>query len=423
MKPVALLSCLAALFGSAAGAAQSWTVGPFTVEAIERQISAGGFPNTSGNPFKRRPVTTFRVLHNGKQVVPAGTEPGRGGPWWDARVIGGASQPALLLMEAGAVLLTEQQGQAHVQELAPRDGARSHWQWLDNPNGQPSALELVGIGHRPDHALHLTGGRWLNIFSQAVVDTQTLAVYRYKLNSTPVLNQLGRFYAADEPALAFSPGGTQFVALGARERPGESDIEKRFEFALVAFDYANQQGTVLPIALKQWRLPNRQGIDTAFAQRVLGWRRGADGREQAYLRDDLPPQPWLGRLAGREMQSLSYSLQPALPSMRETLAKFLETEFGAVIVPRDSVDVLEARIKDLTLSLGFLRPAEQRLSLFHSGDWQRQAEAHALIERVAERFNARLAAGQYQQHFVADTQASTEQVSIPPAPASDAKRQ
>ena len=65
IRQFVFLSCLAGVFGTGA-AAQTLTVGPFTIEAVERKIGAGGFPNTSGNPFKRTPVTTYRVLHKGK---------------------------------------------------------------------------------------------------------------------------------------------------------------------------------------------------------------------------------------------------------------------------------------------------------------------------------------------------------------------
>ena len=237
------------------------------------------------------------------------------------------------------------------------------------------------------------------MYAQAVLDVKTLTVHRYTLNSTAVLDQLQRFHAAGKPVLAFSPGGTQFVVAGERDRPGETDPVKRFEHALVAFDFARQRGTVLPIDLAAWRLQGAQDIDAAFARRALGWRRGPDGHEQADLRTDTP-LAWLGKVTGREMQSLGFDLQPVLPTMRDVVARFLEAEFQAVVTQTGPGSRTEARFGDLTLSLDFLRPQEQRLSVYHAGDWQRRVQAHALIERIAERFNARLAAGEHQQHFV-----------------------
>ena len=291
MRQMALLTSLVAWFGPGTAADDTVTVGPFTVQAVERKVGAGGFPNTSGNPFRRTSVTTYRVLHKGLPVVPAGATPDQGAPWWDARVLGDAPQPALLLMQGGAVLLTEVGGRPHVQELAALGSARTSWQWLDVQQGQPGPPTVVALAHRPGPPQALSGGRWLSVYAQAVLDVQTLAVHRYTLNSTAVLDHLQRFYAAGKPMLAFSPGGTQFVVAGERDRPGESDPLKRFEHALVAFDFARQRGTVLPIDLAVWRLQGTQDIDAAFAGRAVVWRRGPDGHEQAELRPDKPAVP------------------------------------------------------------------------------------------------------------------------------------
>jgi hypothetical protein len=390
---------LTALFGCSTAPAETLTVGPFTVEAVERKISAGGFPNTSGNPFKRMPVTSYRVLHKGVPVVPPGSTAGDGAPWWEARVLSAAPQPALLLMQSGAVLLTETGGRPQMQPLAAQGSSRTQWQWLDTPQGQPGPVNVVALAHRAGEPRALSGGRWLAVYGQTVLDVQTLAVHRYTLNSSAVLDQLQHHYAADAPMLGFSPGGTQFVVAGARDKPDEADLAKRFSQALIAFDFARQQGTVLPIDLSAWRLQGPQDIDAAFVRQAVVWRRTADGREQASLRPDRPTL-WLGKVTGREMRSVSFQLQPALPGMRDALARFLEAEFKAVVTPNATGGGAQARIGDVTLSLDFLRPQEQRLSLYYASDWQLQAQAHALIERIAERFNARLAAGEHQQHFV-----------------------
>ncbi len=279
------LTWLAGVFGPGA-AAQALTAGPFTIETLERKIGAGGFPNTSANPFKRTQVSTYRVLHKGQAVELPGTRPDRGAPWWEVRVLADAPQPALLLLETGAFLLIETDGQPQVIELAPRLSARTQWQWLDAPQGQPGPIAIVGLANREGQPRELSGGRWLSVYGTAVLDVKTLAVHRYTLNSTAVLDQLQRYYAAEKPMLAFSPGGTQFVVKGERDRPGEPDPIKRFEHALIAFDFARQTGTVLPIDPAAWRLQGPQDIDAAFARKVLAWRRGPDGREQAYLRPD-----------------------------------------------------------------------------------------------------------------------------------------
>lgn len=285
VRKMALISWLTGAFGFSSAVADTLTVGPFTLEAVERKISAGGFPNTSGNPFKRRPSTTYRVLHRGKPVVPPGTEPDRGAPWWEVRALDGAPQPAVLLMESGAYLLTEDNGEPRLQELAARGASRRQWQWLDSQQGQPGPVTIVSMAHRPGPPRAFAGGgRWLSIYSKAVLDVQTLAFHRYSLNSSEVLDQLQRFYGAEKPMLAFSPGGTQFVVAASRDRPEELDMDKRFEHGLIAFDFARQQGTVLPIDKAEWGLSGSQEIDAALVSKAVGWRREPDGREQAYLK-------------------------------------------------------------------------------------------------------------------------------------------
>lgn len=286
LQIMACMSFLAGLLGlNPAAADDVLDLGPFRIEAVERRISAGGFPNTSGNPFKRVPVTTYRVLHQGQPVVPPGTTPDRGAPWWEARVLTDAPQPALLLMESGAYLLTSVNGAPQLQELAPGDGSSMQWQWLDAHQGQPGPVTFVSLTHRPGPPRGFAGGgRWLSLYGVAVLDTKTLKAYRYTLNSTEVLDQLQRFYAAEKPALAFSPGGTQFIVAGSRDRPDEPDLDKRFEHALIAFDFARQRGTVLPIDLGAWNLRGFEQIDAAFARRSVAWRTAPDGSEQAYLR-------------------------------------------------------------------------------------------------------------------------------------------
>lgn len=397
-RPIRCLCWLAALLGGGHTLAAPVGVGPFTVEAVGRRVGAGGFPNTSANPFDRTLVTTYRVLHKGVPVVPPGGPRDDGAPWWDACVLSGAPRPALLLMQHGAVLLSEADGQPRAQELAAPGAARTGWQWLDATQGQPGPVTVVALAPRPAAPCELSGGRWLSVYGQAVVDVQTLTVHRYSLHGTAVLEQLQGHHAAGTPMLAFSPGGTQFVVAGARDKPGETDPARRFEHALIAFDFTHQQGTVLPIDLAAWRLPGAQDIDAAFARRALVWQRTADGRERASLQARRPAL-WLGKVAGREMRSVSFELQPVLPGMGDVLLRFLETDFGASVSATGPA-AAQARIGQLTLSLGFLRTQEQRLSLYHAGDWQLQAQAHVLIERIAEQFNARLSAGEHQLLFV-----------------------
>lgn len=390
-----LAGLLAPLLAGGARAADALAVGPFSIEPVERRISAGGFPNTSGNPFKRQTITEFRVLHAGRPLRVAELPGDRQQQvFTEARVLTDAPRPALLLVSAGVVLLTEQDGQPRVQLIAPPHPESAQWQWLDSRGGQPGPVEPVGVMDRAGQARALAGGRWLRVGTAAVLDVRSLQVHTLSLNSTEMLDRLQRFYAAGQPAIALSPGGTQFLVRGNRSAGGG------FEHALVAVEFAAARATALPIDLLRWHLPDANAIDAGFVARHVAWLRQADGTEVPRLRSELPPLPWLGRLEGQA--SISYVLQPARASLQDALAAFAVREFGAVAQPRPG-GAVELVFGDLPLSLQMLRPEERRLSLFFAGDWRRAAEARALIERVAERFNARLAAGEHQTHFASDS--------------------
>jgi hypothetical protein len=141
------------------------------------------------------------------------------------------------------------------------------WQWLDSRNRQPGTMQVVGLGHRPGHALELSAGRWLSLWGRTVLDIRTLASYRLSLESS----------------------------------------------------------------------------------RLEGYHVGGKG------------------------EALAFAQQP------------------------------EHRCR--------IRPEERRLSLFHLSqghDPAREARGKALVERIAGRFNARLAAGEFQQHFIEREKASTQ---------------
>ena len=86
---------------AARAAAEPPTVaGPFEIAPRPKKISAGGFPNTSGNPFERTTVTVFGVKHRGKPVSMPG-EKTRIDEFWDVVVLQAAPRPAVLAALGG----------------------------------------------------------------------------------------------------------------------------------------------------------------------------------------------------------------------------------------------------------------------------------------------------------------------------------
>lgn len=82
--------------------AERFTSGPFEISTVMKRIGAGGFPNTSANPFARTSVTNFTLKYKGKAVVIESKE-GKLDTFWDAWFLDGAAQPAVLLARRLAV--------------------------------------------------------------------------------------------------------------------------------------------------------------------------------------------------------------------------------------------------------------------------------------------------------------------------------
>src|SRR5262245_42962540 len=137
-RALSLLCAVGVTVGAAHAASPPVVVGPFEIHLLATRIGAGGFPNTTMNPFRTTTISRFRVTYRGKAVA---VVDGKNtiGEFSDARILDGAPRPALLVSEAGAYLLRDDQGRAKVEILAPASDDPVRWQWLDANAGQPGS--------------------------------------------------------------------------------------------------------------------------------------------------------------------------------------------------------------------------------------------------------------------------------------------
>jgi hypothetical protein len=224
---------------------QRFTSGPFEIETVIKRISAGGFPNTSANPFARISVTNFTLKYKGKPVI-VQSDGAKLDTFSDAWFLEGAPQPAVLLALSGVYLVTEAQGQLKTQVLSPGGSDIASQQWLDANNGQPATPHDVTIRDATGESHILTGGRLLLLNRNCVLDIGTLRSYR--INLYDGASKLDDFNASNEPARALSPGKTQYLMVGDRRR------NDQFEYALVAVDYANNKGYVVAFDTNSTRI-------------------------------------------------------------------------------------------------------------------------------------------------------------------------
>jgi len=254
--------------------------GGFEIHARIRKISAGGFPNTTMNPFRKTPVHAFAVHHRGEPLVldlRDGGQSHRLDSFSMVYQLVDAPEPAILVPAGGFHLLTEGGQAATVRALGALAGPSPLLQWLDGDAGQPAAPIGHGLGlHTPDE-VRLRGGRWLLLSRSVVLDVRTLRHYPVR---PWIASGSGRpmsgLNASVTEALAFSPHATQYVALGSGLDDGG---EGCFDFALLVVDIptGDAYGVALPPALHADVESGR--VDRAWIRKHFRWR-GEAGAER-----------------------------------------------------------------------------------------------------------------------------------------------
>lgn len=368
----------ASLLGASAAVAQKLQHGPFEIVMGSRRIGAGGFPNTSGNPFKTQRVSSFEVWLHGKRVELPGH-----GPWfWNVLRLEGTPLPALLV-EAGPIhLLTVAEGRLTVKRLG---GDLPTLQWLDSNAGQPGPEQQFGPGEKQlETETWLRGGRLLMIDRRFVLNLSTLGLQPME----PWI--VGGLNASTVPAVALSPRAT-LLALPAGGPVGDRpDAEGVLVIDLV-------QGGTRGLALSE-KLPPRDGHEphVEWFNRHFEWTEaGPGGAEQLRLR--AQPLPWKKRgvqvVFGPERE---YHLRRVKPELATALGALLRERFQAQ--PQADVSALGTghyllpgcgsrlllRARDDSLVLYAPQPTEP--------PWVRCQQE---IIQIAAAFDAELAAGRH----------------------------
>ena len=368
--------------------------GPFEIVATGRRISSGGFPNTSGNPFATREVTSFSVRWRGQDV----DVPQVGTRFWRVLRLANAPRPALLVMTTDFHLVTEEQGRLVVRSFGSKSTDLARLQWLDSENGQPGSVRNYGIEHvDPETGTQLAGGRWLLLSHHTVLDVQTLqhqAVQPWVPEGQP----LAGYNAGNTTARLFSPGQTQYV-MPASER----DANGQQKDALVVVDIPGRTAYALPLDRQRMRYSDHDDIHTAWIAHYFEWTRDGQGRERLRSRSGASPMPWQGRFINFD-DRLEYRVQPVLPAMDRELKRFVVERLNARVVP-DWVD--PSKTSGDTFSMAgcdhvvAISHHDEHISVYvptpKSPPWIRCQDS---VRRIGEAFNAELARGKLDALFL-----------------------
>ena len=374
-----VVALMAPLFSAFVFAAPSLQHGPFEIVMKTRRIGAGGFPNTSGNPFKTTPVSSFEVRLDGERV----TLPARGDSFWTVLRIEGAPQPALLISAGPMHLLTVAQGRLNVQSLG---GDAADVQWLDSQDGQPGPIERFGPAQKDIEAdTGLRGGRYLLIDRRVVLDVSSLTVKSVE----PWI--VGGLNASTQMAVSLSPRRTLF-AMPASGTSGE----RRDAQGALAIDLV-RGGTQAVILGAQVAPRDAQEPQGEWFGRHFEWITGPGGIEQLRVRP--LPLPWKKRGAQVVFgETREYHVRRVKPELATALAGLMRGRFKAE--PQADVDRLGAG-HYLLHGCGsrlLLGARADRLVLYaptpSEAPWVRCQQD---IVQIAAAFDAELAAGRHDQ--------------------------
>ena len=268
--------------------------GPFEVVASAKRISAGGFPNTSGNPFAKREVSEFQLRWRGKPVVaPDGNQ-----RFWRVLRLEGAPRPTVLLVTNVFVLASEDAaGQLQLTPINAQSSSLAEVQWLDSASGQPGPSESFGIEAIADlqEGTRLAGGRWLRMGSRSVLDVSSLTLFGVDpwvpmLPGVPVTS----ISREGDHVRAFSPGRTQYVLAAAGTDYSRADRAQAY--GLLVVDIASGIATELRAARKRFRFAEPDDVNADWIDHHFMWQRDTAGRERLVQRERFTPWPWRAEL-------------------------------------------------------------------------------------------------------------------------------
>jgi hypothetical protein len=186
------------------------------------------------------------------------------------------------------------------------------YQWLDGA-AAATPVASFGIEKVPLGELPLTGGRWLLLSAQAVLDVNTLRVYpvTYHVPQGRPLQGVG-----GPLALTFSPGRTQYVTFGSSVTLVENG---EYVTGLSVVDIPSGVAYGLPLTPGDRRFRAMEDLTPRWFAHYYEWRNDTTGRERLVPRTDAGPLPYAGRLEPHIIRLVGRSNASQYPTMTHAL--------------------------------------------------------------------------------------------------------
>jgi len=387
--------------------------GNFEVMLTSGRISSGRFPNISAVDATM-PVSSFTLRHGGQVLKVQDFDRDRNKPvsfdeFWDARVLDGTPRPAVLLARTGVYLYTERGGQPVLEILVSENSDIASLQWIDGPDGRPGAVGSITLRDSSRESRQLAGGRYLLVNGSKVLDIKTLKVTAVPRTSETIDGALAGYNSSDWSPRWLSPGRTQYAFIGTRSRVANYQVVD-IEYAVIVVEFTAGRAYAVPFDRNATRYHVAEYAPASWHDEwfshYLAWVKDARGSERLELRGDVEPLPTIGVL-NRAIEGsykglvTGYKIELASPQLLNVLEAFIVREFGGkpVAAPERSLGV-RLEVDGATLELS--HSVEFRTLQLADSYFVKQGKAHTfrVLERIAEGFNAELAKGLHQQHFL-----------------------
>ena len=264
-------------------------LGPFEVDTIAHGI----FPSEGRSRYPLSAYSTFRIRHRGRPVslTTQGAEPSGPGTSETGRRPGAASaviavtgpRPALLVAAGewnspGEIdLLEDDGGKLRVTRVDSGGGEVALHEVTSDPVRLAAWRERLGVRGWVDRTGLDHDGLFL-VRDTAVLDTRTLAVYRFQVpDKIEVVPRV--------PPLGLSPDGRCLVRFGYAEGDRQRPV-------LPVTDFLGGTTYAVPVDPERTGLPGDERLDRLdheWLERHFAWQRGGDGRDVLAAREGAPP--------------------------------------------------------------------------------------------------------------------------------------
>ncbi|MEP6573285.1 MAG: hypothetical protein ABJD11_11345 [Gemmatimonadota bacterium] len=267
-------------------------------------------------------------------------------------------------------LVREVDGAAKADLLGEESGGVSG-DWLDPAPGDSSGQRDVAV-----HWRELGPGRWLLLGQYTVLDVQTFTTHHLTQSEDASLNDF-------KAPIVMSPDGRSFVRFGY--------LLKDNAPALVIFDMISGNPYTLPIVRSVMRFNGWEEIDAGWVNHYFEWRRVQDV-DRLVQREKVVSLPYHGTLTVDGEGYREYRVQLVKEAMRDSIAAFLEQEFGArQLPPREYASSLELEIGKEAVHVMYTDD--------HVGVWMERGTNTRLVAEIAARFDAALKTGKFDALF------------------------